>query len=192
MALRIVDREALRLHAGRRRGTLAVGCPPGFNHEEGVVKYLVCAGWVVLLVGTPPRCGAADREVKLSAAEQKMVEGVNQARKKAGVPPVKPQAVLCGCARRHAAAMAQKGELKQSFDGKQPLDRVTAAGYNADHCGSLVAQGGDDLGPVFMQLLAEKTCRQELLRREATEVGVGLASDGKGKVFYNIVLAKPK
>ena len=25
-----------------------------------------------------------------------------------------------------------------------------------------------------------------------TEVGVGLASDGKGKVYYNIVLAKPK
>jgi uncharacterized protein YkwD len=191
MVLRIVEREALRLHIGRRRGTLAVCLCPIFNREEAVVKYLVCAGCVALLVGTP-RCRAADKEVKLSAAEQKMVEGVNQARKKAGVPPVKPQGVLCGCARSHAAAMAQKGELKQSFDGKQPLDRVKAAGYNPDFCGSLVAQGGDDLGPVFTQLLGEKTCRQEILRRDATEVGVGLASDGKGKVYYNIVLAKPK
>ena len=49
-----------------------------------------------------------------------------------------------------------------------------------------------DCPPVRMQLLGEKTCRQEILRRDATEVGVGLASDGKGKVYYNIVLAKPK
>jgi uncharacterized protein YkwD len=163
---------------------------PICNRGEGVVRYF-CAACVALLVGTP-RSGAADKEAKLSATEQQMVENVNQIRKKAKLPPVKPNATLCGCARAHAAGMAKKGELKQSFDGKPPLDRVKAAGYDADHVATLVAQGGDALGPVFMQLLGEKTCRQEILRRDATEVGVGLASDGKGKVYYNIVLAKPK
>jgi uncharacterized protein YkwD len=104
---------------------------------------------------------------------------------------VKPNAKLCGCARAHAALMAKKGELKQSFDGKPPTDPLKAAGYEAGHCGSLVAAGSNDQ-EVFKALLDNEFCRQQLLYRDATEVGVGIAPDGKGKLYYNIVLAKPK
>ena len=154
------------------------------------MRYLQCC--IALLVGLTSRSQAADRDVKLSAAEQRVVERVNAIRKKENLPPLKPNAVLCGCARRHAAAMAKKGELQQSFDGKPPGDQVKAAGYESSYCASLVAQGSADPGPVFKQLLGVKSCRQEMLRRDAAEVGVGVAADGKGKVYYNIVLAKPK
>src|SRR5260370_37880654 len=154
---------ACRTGVGAARWLWAV-CP-SFNREEVVVRYFVCTACVALLIGTPPRSAAADQEVKLSAAEQKTVEVVNQARKKAKLPPVKPNALLCGSARRHAAAMAKKGDLKQSFDGKSPTEQLKAAGYDADLCGSLVAQGTDP-GQVFTALLADKTCRQEILRRE--------------------------
>jgi len=147
---------------------------------------------VVLLGTATSPVGAADKEVKLSAAERKVVDLVNQARARARLSAVKPCAALGVAARGHAAVMARKGELKQSFDGKQPVEQLKAAGYEASQCGSLICVGTNDPAAIFGALLAEKTCREEVLSREVTEVGVGIVEDGKGKVYYNIVLAKPK
>lgn len=181
------------MRRGRRRVTLVVRCfLPAPSLEEVVVRYMLCCACVGLLALGSARAQAEDKEAKLSAAEQMVVDQVNKARKEARLPPVKPNAALCACARAHAAAMARKGKLQQSFDGKLPADQARAAGYDAGYCASLVVQGGKDLGPVFKQLLGEKTCRQELQRRDVREVGVGIAADGKGQIYYNIVLAKPK
>ena len=87
--------------------------------------------------------------------------------------------------------MAKQGKLEHSFDGKQPTARLKAAGYDAARCGSLIGAGSNDPTAVFKELLANKTCREQLLSRDFTEVGIGLAADGRGNVYCNIILAKP-
>lgn len=144
-----------------------------------------------LLFAATSHAAAADKKVKLSAEDQKVLALVNKARAGAKLPAVKAQATLCAVARSHAAAMAKKGKLEQSFDGKQPGDRLKAAGYDAGYSGSLIGVGSNDPTVVFKELLADKTCREQLLSRHFSEVGIGIADNGRGKVYYNIVLASP-
>lgn len=140
-------------------------------------------------VGLAATPGAA-AEVKLGAEEQKAVSLLNQERKKARLPLLKPNAALCAAARKHAAAMAGRSQPKLSFDDKPLLEQLKEAGYNADISGSLVG-AGTDTGAVVKAMLANKICRDQVFSPKMTEIGIGIAA-GKGSVYYNVVVAQPK
>src|SRR5712691_11080652 len=75
--------------------------------------------------------GADDPKAKfeLSAVEQKILDATNKEREKENLPALKPNPILFEVARAHSANMAKQREMKHELDGKNPTDRIKAAGY---------------------------------------------------------------
>ena len=127
-------------------------------------------------------------------AEKKIVELTNAERKKKELPALKPAPLLFKVARGHSENMAKQGKMEHNLDGKKPTDRMRAAGYplgkGAENIGS-----GDPCVPLetLMEAWMEsKGHRENILSTVYTEIGIGIAKDKDGQVYYTQVFGKPR
>lgn len=130
--------------------------------------------------------------MKLSADESAVIELVNAERKKAGLPPLKPNAKLMAAARDHAANMAKQEKLEHDLDGKTPADRVKTAGYK-------FAATGENIGwnyPTPMTAVAgwmnSPPHKENILNAGYTEIGVAVKKSAKGEPYWVQVFGKPR
>jgi len=153
------------------------------------------AGAMVLLVGV---CIAAEPEpkprLKLSKEEQLLVDLTNQARAKKHLPALKPNPILFKVARAHAANMAKLGEMKHTLNGKNPQQRIEAAGYDYGWSGENIAVsfGGVRPKPIFTGWMNSKIHHDNILRPQFTEIGIGIASNDKGDYYYAQEFGSPR
>jgi uncharacterized protein YkwD len=132
-------------------------------------------------------------KVKATADEQKLLQLTNQERKKARLPPLKMNLTLVAVARAHSANMARQGKMEHVLDGKAPNRRVTEGGYRWASVAENIATGeGWDLEDVMKDWMSSKIHRDNILARKFTEIGIGIADDGKGNVYFTQVFARPK
>jgi len=152
-----------------------------------LVLLVLCAAGLPLL--------AADKkeEPKLGTEAQAVLELTNQAREKEKLPPLKLNAVLTEVARGHSTNMAKQGELNHVLDGKKPNERVKAAGYDYAWMGENIGQtDGDTPATVFTMWMESKIHRENILKKEYEEIGVGVAKNDKGEIYYTQVFGTPK
>lgn len=145
---------------------------------------------VATLVGV----GEAGKEFKQTASEIKILELTNQERKKKDAPPLKLSPALSKIARAHSENMARQEKLEHVLDDKAPIDRLRDAGYKFTKVGENVALGDAEL-PVegIMKLWMESKGHSEtLLEPGYTEIGIGIARDKAGQVYYTQLFAKPR
>jgi uncharacterized protein YkwD len=148
--------------------------------------------FVVVIVGSAVLACAAEPRAKskltLSSDEQMILELTNQARAKEDLPPLKPNAVLFEVARAHSANMAKKAEMNHVLDGKTPAQRVDAAGYPYGWVGENVAYSdGVQLKEVFKGWMESQQHRENILRDKYEEIGIGIARNDKGEMYYTQV-----
>jgi uncharacterized protein YkwD len=131
--------------------------------------------------------------LKLSDDEKALLDLVNAERDKEKLPPLAANPVLFRVARAHSANMAKKGEMKHDLDGKNPKDRVDAAGYDYRRIGENIAEGEnaapEDLVKGWMN---SKAHRENILNPSYTETGLGVATNDKGETYYTQLFAEPK
>lgn len=140
-----------------------------------------------------PRAADAPEPLKLSADERKVLELTNAAREKEKLPPLKPNAILFKVARAHSANMARQGKMDHVLDGKEPKDRVKDAGYDYGWMGENIAwTTGDPPGEVFKGWMNSKHHRENILGEHFTEIGVAIARNDKGEVYYTQVFGSPR
>lgn len=126
-----------------------------------------------------------------------MIEGSNAFRRSHKLPAVEPNAKLSRAARDFAEYMAKSDRLAHDADGSQPADRAKRHGY--DYC--MVAENigyqyRSDGFKSLNQLAAgfvtgwenSPEHRKNMLDREATETGVGLARSAKTGRYYAVQL----
>jgi uncharacterized protein YkwD len=154
----------------------------------------------VLLLGAIILCPAtlaAEKEssekLKLTKEEQAVVKLTNDLRAKEKLPPLKVNALLTQAARAHSRNMAKQQKLEHVLDEKEPADRVKETGYQR----ALVAEniaGGRRLPPsgAFELWVDSKPHRANLLGEKFEEIGVGVARDDKGEVYYTQVFGTPR
>ena len=131
--------------------------------------------------------------LKLSEDEQQVLDLTNQAREKEKLPPLRPNALLFTAARGHAANMARQGKMEHVLDGKTPGDRVKAAGYRYTWVGENIAMtDGDTTAAVFQGWMESKSHREHILSDHFDEIGIGVARNDKGEIYYAQVFASPK
>jgi uncharacterized protein YkwD len=138
--------------------------------------------------------GEAGKEFKQTAAELKVFDLTNQERKKKDAAPLKLSPALSKVARAHSENMARQEKLAHVLDDKTPFDRLRDAGYKFTKVGENVAEGDTDL-PVedIMKLwMDSKNHSETLLEPAYLEIGIGIAKDKKGQVYYTQVFAKPR
>jgi uncharacterized protein YkwD len=152
----------------------------------------------VLIYGLPVVwVGAADPKdepkLKISEDEQKLIDLTNAARKKEGLPALKANATLFAAARGHSKNMANKGEMKHVLDGKDASKRLKDAGYTYSWYGENIAMGTRvSLDQIMKQWMESKGHRANILEKKVTEIGIGIADDGKGTLYYTQVFGSPR
>jgi uncharacterized protein YkwD len=157
-------------------------------------RSLLCAlavAWCVSpggAAGTDPKGPPA---LKLSPSEKELLELTNQARKKADLPPLKPDPVLFAVARAHSANMAKKGQMKHVLDGKDVDNRLDDAGYDFASAGENIGTARKaPLAAVMKGWMESKGHRENILKPKFEEIGIGIVEDGKGTTYYTQVFGR--
>ena len=119
-----------------------------------------------------------------SAAEVSLLKAMNSARVAHRLPRLRPSATLATPARVHSGALVQKGELDHDGPGGEPFwKRLVAAGYPRNHWmgENLALMPSCDYTPaeVVQMWLDSPGHRANLLSKNFTVVGVGIASDAE-------------
>jgi uncharacterized protein YkwD len=157
-----------------------------------VNRLLFAAAFLVLLV---PTIGRTDDPVPVPGAtdeEKVFVELTNKERAREKLPPYKINATLCKVARAHAENMARQDKMEHVLDGKTPTNRVNESGYAWRRVGENIAWAEDLPAEKVMQGWMESPHhRDNILHKEFTEIGIGLAHKGK-EVYYTQVFAQPR
>jgi uncharacterized protein YkwD len=132
-------------------------------------------------------------KTKLSPADKQILDLTNQARKKEGLAPLRPNATLMKVARDHSANMAKQQKLDHVLDGMNPFQRIKAAGYRYARAGENIAFGTVQFGPakIFGGWMKSKHHRENILNPLYTEVGIGRAANARGEVYYTQVFGRP-
>jgi len=127
-------------------------------------------------------------EFQLSKDEQAIVDLTNAARAKDKLEPLKVNPTLCEVARAHAANMAKKEKMEHVLDGKNPAQRVTAAGYRYRRMAENIAYS-NQLGPkrIVAGWMDSPMHRENILNERFREIGVGIARSKDGDVYYTQV-----
>src|SRR5205807_320948 len=95
---------------------------------------------------------------------------------------------LCEVARAHSANMAKKEKMEHVLDGKNPAQRVKSAGYRYRRMGENIAYS-TQLRPkrVVAGWMNSPMHRENILNEKFREIGVGIARDKDGNVYYTQV-----
>jgi uncharacterized protein YkwD len=159
-----------------------------------------CLCWLAVialgsLVGFVPAVSPTKKEkdkFRLTEDEQRLLELTNQERKKHDVPPLGPNPTLFKVARGHSANMARQEKMKHELDGKNPYQRIKAAGYVYYTAGENIAKGEVELEEIMKAWMESPTHRANILNAKFTELGLGLARTDEGMVYYTQVFGTPR
>jgi uncharacterized protein YkwD len=132
---------------------------------------------------------------EMTEDEQKLLDLLNQERAKEKLPALKPHPLLFAAARAHAANMAKQRKMEHELDRKNPPQRVSAVGYNWGKVSENIAMAEDGEPPlsvIVKQWMESKTHRENLLDKNVSETGLGIARNDKGEIYYAQVFARPR
>ena len=154
-----------------------------------MIRLLAALPLLAVALASPPL--AADDKKKdeppfeLTADEKQILEMTNAERAKEKLPPLKPNPVLTKIARAHSANMAKKGEMKHVLDGKNPAQRTADGGYDYARVAENIAVGENaELKDIMEGWMNSKVHRENILRTGLEEIGLGIARNDKGEVYY--------
>jgi uncharacterized protein YkwD len=155
------------------------------------------AVFVALLSISCARAVAAEPD--LDRAEQQIVESTNRLRREQGVASTAPSRQLDSAARGFAQFMARTGQYGHQADGRQPVQRTRAAGY--EEC--LVAEniafqysssgfGTSELADGFFDGWRNSPGhRRNMLLPDATETAVAIARSAQGRHYAVQLFGRP-
>jgi uncharacterized protein YkwD len=152
----------------------------------------------VVLYSPPPAPGAAvpapappAKKKELSELEEQVLELINAERKQAGVAALTPQALLMKAARDHSANMASQQMLAHELDGKGPNERVRDLGYKSLGAAENCAAGQRTPAQVMHSWMNSQGHRGNILGKDTTEIGIGMALSAGGTPYWTLVFATP-
>jgi uncharacterized protein YkwD len=128
----------------------------------------------------------------MSSEEQALLRLTNAERAKKELRSLKPNATLFRVARLHSRTMARTGEFSHVINDQTPVDRATKAGYRHRWIGENIAWGmNQDLQETFRGWMRSKPHRENILRPDYREIGLGIATAADGKKYFTEVFGTP-
>ncbi|MET7391746.1 sigma-70 family RNA polymerase sigma factor [Streptomyces sp. NPDC005529] len=135
---------------------------------------------------TPPRPAAsspaqAPADTGTSGEESQVISLVNKERAAAGCGALTSNSLLATAAKNHSDDMAQRGFFEHvNPDGKDPGDRITAAGYKWSTYGENIALGQKTAAAVMDAWMNSPGHRANILNCSFKEIGVGVHTGAGG------------
>lgn len=138
---------------------------------------------------------AADSQpeaLKLSEDEQAVLELTNAERKKEDLPALKPSPKLFAAARGHSRNMAAQEKLAHDLDDKTFADRIMDTDYRFKAGGENVAWNDATPKEVVAAWMNSPPHKANILSKDFTEIGIGMAKSAKGEPYWTQVFADPR
>lgn len=153
---------------------------------------LTVASSVVLFTRAP--AGEKTKPTVLNAGELKVFNLTNDERKKKELRPLVLSPFLSKLARAHSANMAKQMKMEHKLDDKTPFDRLRDAGYKFAAASENIGMGDEDatIEMIMEAWMASPAHRANILQTEFTEIGVGIARDQKGLIYYTQLFGRPQ
>lgn len=124
-----------------------------------------------------------------------IIAKTNEARTKAGLPELSTNTKLTTAAQKKAEDMVASGYWAHfAPSGKTPWDFIREAGYEFTAAGENLARDFDSIDPVISAWLASTSHAENLLSKNFTELGVGVAQgtiSGKTTTVVVQMFGKP-
>jgi uncharacterized protein YkwD len=146
---------------------------------------------VLTIADASPTGTAEPPGFRLSKDEQALLDLTNKARQKEGLRPLKANAKLFEAARKHSANMARQQHLSHTLDGKNVGDRLREVRYRGFGWGENVATGQSTPSEAIETWLDSPGHRKNMLSRSYREIGLGIAKDEDGGLYWTQVFATP-
>jgi len=129
---------------------------------------------------------------KLSADEQAVLDLTNAERAKEKLAPLKANELLTKAAREHSANMAKRQKMDHVLDDKKPDDRLKAVGYQFTVMAENIATGQHMPAEAIATWMSSTAGHKEnMLNKDYTEIGIGIAVDKDGQRYWTQVFAAP-
>jgi uncharacterized protein YkwD len=105
-----------------------------------------------------------------------VIDGLNEDRRKAGLPPLMMNDKLMQTAAQHAEYMDQKQTLSHlGRDGSTFDERIRATGYSFSTAAENVALGAVDAAGVVKMWMDSPPHRANILNEKVSDVGLGIS-----------------
>lgn len=138
--------------------------------------------YAIVLLGKE-RVRVSDEKARKAFLEE-IVRLVNVERRKAKVKPLRVAPVLEKAAQAHAENMARQEKMEHELDGKNPTQRMRAAGYRGDYTLENIAKGALSASALMKLWMNSPPHRKNILEPNITDIGVGIAQSGKSTEQY--------
>jgi uncharacterized protein YkwD len=120
----------------------------------------------------------------LDRVRGEMLVRVNEARRRAGIAPLRADDRLDQAAERHAADMLARGYFAhQSPEGNSVRERARAAGYDWRNIGENIAEGQFSVDEVMDTWMHSPGHRENILDPDFKQLGVGLELGRSGGAY---------
>jgi uncharacterized protein YkwD len=164
-----------------------------------MIRLFYLSPLIVIFGLTAPFVLADDKNEKskfeMTKEERDLFDLLNKERAQKDLPALRPNPLLFQAARGHSANMAKQRKMEHELDGKRPSQRISAVGYNWARVSENLAiaeEGEPPLSVVVKGWMDSKTHRENLLDKNVTETGLGIARNDKGEIYYTQVFARPR
>ncbi len=143
---------------------------------------LLCLGLLASLAPAPSATASPAGQPAGEAAvqAQAMLERVNQARREAGLPVYRANALLARAAQGHAEEIATHENFSHTgLDGRNAEQRVIDAGYGAGRAGLRVGEnfvGRASVDEAFGWLMSDPPHRANIVDPDYREIGIGVGT----------------
>jgi hypothetical protein len=141
---------------------------------------------------SPAILAAETQPFSISEKEQAVIDATNAERAKTGAPELKPNPLLMQAARQHSENMARQKTLSHVLDGKGAEDRIKELGYKYFAVAENVAWNQPDAPAVLKSWMNSPHHRDNILNKDVTEIGVGIADNAEGEPYYTQVFGRPR
>jgi uncharacterized protein YkwD len=146
---------------------------------------------IISLLVITSAIAAAQTRMERSEAELKLLDSVNRAREKQGLPGLRWSSELATAARRHAQVMAEHGDAQHGFPGEPGIAaRATKAGVKFSSLSENVCQG-TRVEAIAAEFLSSPMHRGNILDSDMDSIGVGVV-ERDGQLFAVEDFAKAK
>jgi uncharacterized protein YkwD len=145
----------------------------------------------------PPRGGRLADAPTLAPAHDpqailaQLVEAHNQARTRAGLPPLESEPRLEAAARRHAGDMARRQRLAhRGSDRSSPFERMESEGYHYQRAAENIACGDFSLESLMRSWMTSPGHRRNILGRYR-QIGTACATGADGTTYWCVTFGEP-
>jgi uncharacterized protein YkwD len=161
-----------------------------------------CAGGPAPVASTPPRTtrpaptapASTPSAVNATVVADEMITRTNAARRAAGLPGLSRSVNLMQAAQLQADQMVKAGRMDHDLPG-QPYptlkSRLEAVQYDVRAAGENIAEGQRSAAEALSTWMDSPGHRANILSRDYTELGTGVAAARNGRLYFVQVFGRP-